>query len=1074
MNILNKMNQVYIPLHVHYEKGSIGDSILKTKDAVKKAKDLGIPALSITDHGSMANVIDFYKECNDNGIKPLIGLEAYECDDRTAKEKGYYHLVLLAKNKQGYEDLLHISADSQFNGYYYKPRTDMSVLKEYGSNIIALSACLGGRIPRMINDLIKLTDTNSEDVEAVEENLNNIKAMLEAFNIDAINNLSNEQIIEMFIDEQYKNIIKTIEEYKSCFADFYLELQPGNFEEQITINKLLVDLAMETDTKLIITNDVHYLNAEDYVMHDQHVKMAQKKKHDDPMVYPDKSYYLMGYEEIKTMFPYLEESVVEEALNNTVRVMQSIDLSNLYDGKIKMPKADIPEGYSEDEYLAKICMERLNAISYRLKDPSEYYDRAMYELDTLREVGFSGYLLIIKDIYDYAAINNIPMGPGRGSIGGSLCAYLIGITKVDPIKYGLLFERFISIHRKGSVPDVDLDVGADYRHLLFEYTVNKYGEDCCALVSTFTIRKARSAIKDTARIFGIDTDFANLTAKLIPQVYYNDEDGEKQTDLSIAEALEISKELREIKAKHEDWFEAAIKLEDLSKTTSIHAAGTLISPIPLKKYVPLIRNKNDGMMATALALGDAEYAGAIKYDYLSLATLNITSATEKDTGFIADFDNDEWLSNPYVWDLIGSQYTTTLFQIASDTYKKRMGRLKPRTIEELAACLALVRGPCIASKMDEVYMEIVEGKREIELIHPFYDSVTASTNGVLLYQEQMMQILVNFGMDLERAFQVMKYAAKKKQDLLAAAEEEYRELANKNNIPEDVATRIWNIMLDTGKYSFNKSHAVAYALLCYYSAFLKVYFPMEWMKNALTNAYTRKENIPETIQECRRLGIRFLGLDINKSKWEFSIENNQLRVGFVAAKGLGHVAYEALNDARPFNSLQEVIDKVTNKFNKKAFTVSIFAGAMDEWYSNRAEAFDEYCTIKEHKPVEEIKISKDMVFKVDDSLQDIETVIFEVPITSNPVQYFEPFDFYSLRERQTCNVQAVVRRVSKKKDKNGNMMAFLTLETYCGYIEATVFSAAYKGNTKHMKKNNVISLMGKKNKDGLIIEKFVA
>lgn len=802
MNIIDIVNRTYIPLHMHYEKGSIGDSILKTKDAVKKAKTLGIPALSITDHGSMANVIDFYKECNNNGIKPLIGLEAYECDDRTEKVKGYYHLVLLAKNKQGYEDLLHISADSQFNGYYYRPRTDMSVLKEYGSNIIALSACLGGRIPRMINDLIKLTGTNSEEVETLEENLNHIKEMLQAFNIEILDNLSNEKIIEIFIEEQYKNIINTIEEYKSCFADFYLELQPGDFEQQITINKLLVDLAIETNTKLIITNDVHYLNAEDYIMHDQHVKMAQKKKHDDPMVYPDKSYYLMGYDEIKDMFPYLDRKIVETALSNTVNVMNQIDLSNLYDGKIKMPKADIPEGYSEDDYLAKISMEQLNKISYRLKDPSQYYDRAMYELDTLREVGFSGYLLIIKDIYDYAAIKDIPMGPGRGSIGGSLIAYLIGITKTDPIKYNLLFERFISIHRKGSIPDVDLDVSSDRRQELFDYVVDKYGQDCCALVSTFTIRKARSAIKDTARIFNIDTDYANMTAKLIPQVYYNDEDGEKQTDLSIEEALEISKELREIKVKHEDWFEAAMKLEDLSKTTSIHAAGTLISPIPLKKYVPLIRDKNDGMMATALALGDAEYCGAIKYDFLSLSTLNITSATEKDTGFSADFDNDEWLNNPYVWDLIGSQYTTTLFQISSDTYKKRMGRLKPRTIEQLAACLALVRGPCIAAKLDEVYMEVIEGKRDIELIHPFYDSVCKDTNGILLYQEQLMQVLVNFGMSLERAFQVMKYAAKKKEEELIAAEAEYRELASKNNVSVKSANRIWDIIKLMGLYSF--------------------------------------------------------------------------------------------------------------------------------------------------------------------------------------------------------------------------------------------------------------------------------
>lgn len=465
---------------------------------------------------------------------------------------------------------------------------------------------------------------------------------------------------------------------------------------------------------------------------------------------------------------------------------------------------------------------------------------------------------------------------------------------------------------------------------------------------------------------------------------------------------------------------------------------------------------------------------AIKYDYLSLATLDVTSATEIDINFEADFDDDVWLNNPYVWDTIGSKNTTTLFQIASDTYKKRMDRLKPRTIEELAACLALVRGPCISSKLDEVYMQVVEGKREVELIHPFYDSVTASTNGVLLYQEQMMQILVNFGMDLERAFQVMKFAAKKKQDKLAAAETEYRELANKNKVPEDVATRIWDIMLDTGKYSFNKSHAVAYALLCYYTAYLKTYHPLEWMKNSLTNAYDRKESIAETIQECRRIGIRFLGLDINKSSWPFSIEDNQLRIGFVAAKGLGKVAYDALNDARPYNDMQDVVDKVTSKFNKKAFTVSIFAGAFDDMIEGRLHAYVMYCEIRGNAPEEVIKISKDITFKAEDSLQNIETALYEVPITSNPVQYFEPFAFETIRHGEICQLQAIVRRVKKIKDKNNKPMAFLTLETAAGYIDSTVFSTTYKGNTKYMKNNKVITIKAKKDKDSLIIQQFIA
>lgn len=324
---------------------------------------------------------------------------------------------------------------------------------------------------------------------------------------------------------------------------------------------------------------------------------------------------------------------------------------------------------------------------------------------------------------------------------------------------------------------------------------------------------------------------------------------------------------------------------------------------------------------------------------------------------------------------------------------------------------------------------------------------------------------------------------KKKEEELASAETEFRELAKKNNVTVDAANKIWDIIKLMGLYCFNKSHAVSYALVSYYSAYLKVYYPMEWMKNALTNAYVRKENIPETIQECRRLGIRFLGLDINKSEWDFSIEDNQLRVGFVAAKGLGHIAYEALKEIRPVKSLKDIVERVSSKFNKKAFIVSIFGGAFEDIVEcqvagadkySRVDAYEQYCEIKNNPVLEEIKISKDMVFKADAPLQDIETVLFEIPITSNPVQYFDPFDFYSLRERQTCNVQAIVRRISKKKDKNGNMMAFLTLETYCGYIEATVFNTVYKGNTKYIKKNKVISLMGKKNRDGIIVEKFVA
>jgi DNA polymerase-3 subunit alpha len=1046
---------MYIPLHVHYVKGSIGDSVLVTKDAVKKAKNLGMPALAITDHGSMANVIEFYKECNKQGIKPIIGMEAYEATDRLDKTKREeFHTILLPKNAQGYKDLLHINADAQFNGYYYKPRTDMSVLEKYGSNLIGTSACLGGKIPTMITELL---ETNDNEI----------------------------------INEKYNEIFNAINEYKECLADFYLEIQPGNFEQQIEMNKLLVELAQETNTKLIITNDVHYLNSEDYIIHDQHVKMERKLSDDSPMIYPDKIYYLMGYDEIRDMFPYLDDDIVEEALKNTVNVANEIDLSDLYDGKIKMPKANVPDGYTEDEYLEKITIDKLNKISYRLKDPSVYYDRAKYELDTLKEVGFSGYLLVIKEFYDYAKSHNIPIGPGRGSIGGSIVAYLIGLTKIDSIKYNLMFERFISKYRKGSVPDIDTDSASSKRLELFKYAIEKFGWDCCALVSTFALRKARSAVRDTARIFNIDLELADRAAKLIPKVYYDDLDGEKMTDLSIEESLNISEELRQIKSEHEDWFEAAMKLEDLPSHTSIHAAGTLISPIPLMDFVPLIRNskksKNDDeeenieMMATALALEDAEFSGAIKYDFLGLFTLDITSATEEDTGFIPDFDDDDWLNDEETWNLIGSKNTTTLFQIGTDTYKKRMYRLKPRTIPELAACLALVRGPCISSKLDEDYMQIIEGKKEVELIHPFYDSVTERTNGILLFQEQMIEVLINFGFEPEKSFKIMKYASKKnKQKELEASEVEFRKHASDNNVSKEIADRIWAIMVNLGKYCFNESHAVAYALLCYYTAYLKVHYPMEWMRNALSNVYRKKGKkeerlnlIQQTVQECRRLGINFLSLDINKSDWKFTIEDNKLRIGYCAAKGVGEVAYEELNSKRPFISLEDVVSKVTGKFNKRAFLISIYGGAFEE-FGDKQTLHELYCQKRKEEASKEITIAKNATFNIDDSNQEIENAIFGTPLISNPVQTFEYFDFDSLKERQVIKLQAIVKKTKKIKDRNQNDMAFLTLETSSGYIEATVFNKNYKGNTKYMKNNLIIYIKAKKNKDSFIVEEFIS
>lgn len=568
--------KMYIPLHVHTAKGSIGDSILKIKDYVKRAKEYGLTHLVVTNHGSMADMYDFSEECYKEEIQPIIGCEVYEVDDKELKDKdhaGYNHLVLIATNEIGLENLLYITTDAQLNGFYYKPRTDLSVMAEHGEGIIALSGCLAGRIPNKIKTLI-----GAEQEEAIK------------------------------ILEELK---KDIALFKRIFDEFYLELQPGEFAEQIFINEMLIYLSEETDTPLVITNDVHYLDADDWRAHDIHVKISRKKKIDDPMVYPDTCYYFQNHTTISKSFPYLTKDVVETAINNTVSIAKSCTL-NLKNVSLHMPRFDVPKGYTEDSWLSHLAFERLEDIKYTLRDPAGYCSRLMYELDVIKELGFSGYFLTVRDFVRYAKENDIPVGPGRGSVCGSIVAFLCDITEVDAVKYDLLFERFLSVHRKGSIPDVDLDFSSDKRQSMFDYAVSKYGIGRCALVSTFGMRKARAALRDIARVFDIPDEIADEAAKLIPQVYYDDA-GEKSTDLSIEDSLKIVPRLREIAEEYVDWFDMAIKLEDLPRNASIHAAGTLVSPIQLIEHIPLLKPNTEGINATALNLSDAEKAGLTSY-----------------------------------------------------------------------------------------------------------------------------------------------------------------------------------------------------------------------------------------------------------------------------------------------------------------------------------------------------------------------------------------------------------------------------------------------------------------------------
>lgn len=755
-------SRLYYPHHAHLASGSIGDSILRIPDYVKRAKEYGLKHLTMTDHGSLSAMYAFCDECQKQGIEPIVGMEAYECEDKSLKDKehrDYNHLILLAKNWEGMQNLFQIHNHAAIEGFYYKPRTDKKDLEKYGRGLIGMSACIAGTIPQAI------------------------------------------------LHDDLNKAISLVQQYKEFFDSFYLEIQPGRFKEQIIVNDGLVLLGQETNTPLIATNDIHYLNPEDYRVHDYNVKLGRssdnKKEITDELIYPDTCYWFMDRHAMCSNFIYTDvvtQGVVEEALDNTIVVAESCktELSS----EMHMPAYPTENGKSEEETLYEMCFERLNKIIQNKPNPEVYVDRLLRELEVIKQKGFCGYFLVVQDYINWAREHGIPVGPGRGSAAGSLVSNVLGISQPDPIKYELMFERFLDPCR-AAIPDIDTDFDCSKRDDMFLYAVKRYGYDHCALVSTLHIRKAKGAIRDAARVLGYEPVIGDKIAKLIPQVVYGD-DGDKMTDLAIREAINVVPELQDLEKKYGDIIDLAEKLEGLPSSSGIHAAGILISPISLTDRAPLIKPNKEGVLATSLNLDDAE-KNFVKFDYLSLASIGVIKHTEDDIGWNFDYQDDTLLEDDAVWDLISSRNTTGVFQVSSKTYKDRMPRLRPHSINELAACLALVRGPCISNKMDELYMQIIEGKQEPRKIHPIYDKVMKQTNGIMIFQEQIIKLIVAFGFDLPTGYTVMKWAQKKKVEKLKEFRPKFIEQASKNNCDEETANKIFDMIVDAGLYSLTKN-----------------------------------------------------------------------------------------------------------------------------------------------------------------------------------------------------------------------------------------------------------------------------
>ena len=1009
---------LYYPLHVHSAQGSVGDSILRIKDYVTKAKEYELDSIALTDHGSLSAMYAFADECKKNNIKPIIGMEAYEVEDASLKDKEHnkrYHLVLLAKTNEGLRNLIAIHNKAATKDFYTKPRTDIKTLRKYGKGIICLSACVAGRIPQAI------------------------------------------------IKDDAMEAIRLIKEYKSCFDDFYLEIQPAKFIEQIKINDAIVELAEYTNTPIVATNDIHYLDRKDVIAHNAHVLLGrkgwtQKKNYEEikPMdendlIYPDTCYWFMDRQTIEKTFvktKYVTDSIIQTALNNTSKIAEQC-VAKL-PSEIHMPKFSSDK--DEKSILHDLCFKKLeDLIQYKI-NPAKYIDTLYHELDIIDELGFNGYFLIVQDYIKWARKNNIPVGPGRGSAAGSLVSYLLDISKADPIKYKLMFERFLDPQR-AAIPDIDVDFSTAKRDKMFEYAIEKYGYSHCSLVSTFHIRKAKGAIRDSARVLGYKPVVGDDIAKQIPVVYYSD-DGDKMMDLDIQTSIKVSDNVKAMSKKYPDIFELAQKLEGLPSSIGLHAAGILISPIPLSDNIPLIKSNLEQILATSLDLHDAEN-NFVKFDFLALAYLEIIDSTEKDIGYTFDYENESLFEDENVWSMIGSKHTTGIFQIASNVYKTRMNRLRPTTIEELATCLALVRGPCITSKLDEKYIRILEGKDDIEYLCPEYNNPTQNTFGIPIFQEQIMKIFVNFGFSLSEGYKYIKASAKKKVDEVKKYKNEFIVKAKQRKVDECTAERIFNALEKSSLYSFNKSHAVSYALLSYCSAYLKYHYPLPYMKNLLTNVFTRqdKDKIKDVVAECRYLGIKFLPADINKSSWNFTVEDDKIRIGICAFKGIGEKAFKHIEELRPFLSFDDFIDKIEARlFNKNTLNIAIVSGMLDDFidavhYSSRLDLVSAKCD----EIPEEIKVAGNMlsIKQISSSSLSYQAKIEELltgcVFISTEENSLPSINLIDIKPKETINLTAIIKRLVKPTEIKG---ATITLLTGNGLINCRISSYNYNKLSK--------------------------
>ena len=1042
---------MFTHLHVHSEY-SLLDGMSRIKELPKRAKELGQTSIALTDHGVMYGAVDFYKACVAEGIKPIIGCEVYTTKDRLDKSGGRgenetNHLVLLCTSAQGYNNLIQIVSAGFVDGFYYKPRVDMEILKKYKGGLIALSACLAGEIPKAL------------------------------------------------MSGEFDRAKEVVNEYKELFDEFYLEIQDHGIEEQKKVNPLIVKLAKETNTPLVATNDVHYIEQKDAKFQDVLLCIQTGKTLDEEnrMRFETEEFYLKSEEEMRELFKY-----APEAIDNSGIIAEKCNFEFKF-GERHLPSYNVPDGKDPYAYLKSLC---LDGMKKRYDNPgSELFERLDYELSVISQMGFVDYFLIVWDFINYAKSNSIPVGPGRGSAAGSIVSYTLGITDIEPTKYNLIFERFLNPERV-SMPDIDIDFCPKRRGEVINYVIEKYGADNVSQIGTFGTMKARGAIRDCGRVLGMPYGDVDTIAKIVP--------------MDLGMTLELALENPKLKQAYEssneirNLIDTAMAVEGLPRNIGTHAAGVVIAGNKVSSYVPVQRSED--IISTQYTKDTVEELGLLKMDFLGLRNLTVIEDTvkiAKSMGIDIDINNIDY-NVPEVYQMISEGDTDGVFQLESGGMRAFMKRLEPRNIEDITAGIALYRpGP-----MDFIpaYIKNKTNPENITYKHPLLKDILEMTYGCIVYQEQVMQIVRTLaGFSMGRADEVRRAMSKKKAKEMQKARQSFiygednedgtiRYMGCvRNGIDEHTAQKIWDDMDAFAQYAFNKSHAAAYSFVTYQTAYLKCLYPAQFMASLISSVMDNANKVASYINNCTQNGIKILPPDINKSMADFSVEDNNIRFGLTTIKNVGDAFVRKCVKNREangkFKSIRDFVSRMISELNKRSVECLIKSGAFDSLPGSRAqklEIFEEIIDSEARAGKNNIEgqfsffgdeSSKDDVFPenvheyskrellnmekevagiylsghpLDDYREDLEKMnyphISEIIDEPNSSGYFDGSE---------VSVVGIISVRREKLTRSNTNMAFITLEDFTGSIETIVFPKVLTRLDSLLTENSIVMLHGR-------------